>query len=46
MSRCTGGQERGGEELLLNILFGNTEIAGEHVHTPNDVKTRQRQGEN
>ncbi len=29
-----GSQERGGEELLSNTLFGNTEIAGEQVHTP------------
>ncbi len=28
-----GCQERGDDELLLNTLFGNIEIAGEQVHT-------------
>ncbi len=37
-----GSQERGGEELLLNTLFKITEIAGDKLHTGNDVKTGHR----
>ncbi len=45
LSRCTGepGTRRRGDSFKDFIL---TEIAGDKLHTGNDVKTRQRHGEN